>query len=168
MPGAARTLTGQRGDAHMKRFAATVGAVAFAVTALASGAGAQGTTAPAKTDPKPEVKTETKTDAKGAMTTPAPAKSTTATPATPATPAAPAKAAADKKPMGKVDINTASAADLTAAGFTEDEAKKIVDGRPWKSKDELVKKNAVSEQSYKKAKNGIVAHQMKAEAKKTK
>ena len=148
----------------MKRFAATVGAVAFAVTALASGAGAQGTTAPAKTDPKPEVKTETKAETKGAVTTPAPAKSTTATPATPA---APAKAA-DKKPMAKVDINTASAADLTAAGFTDDEAKKIVDGRPWKSKDELVKKNAVSEQSYKKAKNGIVAHQMKAEAKKTK
>ena len=146
----------------MKRFAATVGAVAFAVTALASGAGAQGTTAPAKTDPKPEVKTETKAETKGAVTTPAPAKSTTATPATPA---APAKAA-DKKPMAKVDINTASAADLTAAGFTDDEAKKIVDGRPWKSKDELVKKNAVSEQSYKKAKNGIVAHQMKAEAKK--
>jgi competence protein ComEA len=148
----------------MKRFAATVGAVAFAVTALASGAGAQGTTAPAKTDPKPEVKTETKAETKGAVTTPAPAKSTTATPATPA---APAKAA-DGKPMAKVDINTASAADLTAAGFTEDEAKKIVDGRPWKSKDELVKKKAVSEQSYKKVKNGIVAHQMKAEAKKTK
>lgn len=148
----------------MKRFAATVGAVAFAVTALASGAGAQGTTAPAKTDPKPEVKTETKAETKGAVTTPAPAKSTTATPATPA---APAKAA-DKKPMAKVDINTVSAADLTAAGFSDDEAKKIVDGRPWKSKDELVKKNAVSEQSYKKAKNGIVAHQMKAEAKKTK
>ena len=148
----------------MKRFAATVGAVAFAVTALASGAGAQGTTAPAKTDPKPEVKTETKAETKGAVTTPAPAKSTTATPATPA---APAKAA-DKKPMAKVDINTASAAELTAAGFSDDEAKKIVDGRPWKSKDELVKKNAVSEQSYKKAKNGIVAHQMKAEAKKTK
>ena len=148
----------------MKRFAATVGAVAFAVTALASGAGAQGTTAPAKTDPKPEVKTETKAETKGAVTTPAPAKSTTATPATPA---APAKAA-DKKPMAKVDINTASAADLTAAGFSDDEAKKIVDGRPWKSKDELVKKNAVSEQSYKKAKNGIVAHQMKAEVKKTK
>ena len=147
----------------MKRFAATVGAVAFAVTALVSGASAQGTAAPAKTDPKPEVKAETKADTKGAMTTPAPAKSTTATPATPA---APAKAA-DKKPMAKVDINTASAADLTAAGFTDDEAKKIVDGRPWKSKDELVKKNAVSEQSYKKAKNGIVAHQMKAEAKKT-
>ena len=148
----------------MKRFAATVGAVAFAVTALASGAGAQGTTAPAKTDPKPEIKTETKAETKGAVTTPAPAKSTTATPATPA---APAKAA-DGKPMAKVDINTASAADLTAAGFTEGEAKKIVDGRPWKSKDELVKKKAVSEQSYKKVKSGIVAHQMKAEAKKTK
>jgi len=145
----------------MKRFAATVGAVAFAVTALASGAGAQGTTAPAKTDPKPEIKTETKAETKGAVTTPAPAKSTTATPA------APAKAA-DGKPMAKVDINTASAADLTAAGFTEGEAKKIVDGRPWKSKDELVKKKAVSEQSYKKVKSGIVAHQMKAEAKKTK
>ena len=152
----------------MKRFAATVGAVAFAVTALASGAGAQGTTAPAKTDPKPEIKTETKAETKaetkGTVTTPAPAKSTAATPATPA---APAKAA-DGKPMAKVDINTASAADLTAAGFTEGEAKKIVDGRPWKSKDELVKKKAVSEQSYKKVKSGIVAHQMKAEAKKTK
>ena len=146
----------------MKRFIATVGAVAFAVTALASSAGAQGTTAPAKTDPKPEVKTETKAETKGAVTTPAPAKSTTATPAAPA---APAKAA-DKRPMAKVDVNTASAADLTAAGFTEDEAKKIVDGRPWKSKDELVKKNAVSERSYTKAKDGIVAHQMKAEAKK--
>ena len=161
MPGAERATHRTERGRTMKRFAATVGAVAFAVTALASGAGAQGTTAPAKGDPKPELKTETKAESKGAITTPAPAKSTTATPAAPAR-------AADGKPMAKVDINTASAADLTAAGFTEDEAKKIVDGRPWKSKDELVKKKAVSEQSYKKAKNGIVAHQMKAETKKTK
>jgi competence protein ComEA len=132
----------------MKRLVTTVGAVALALSALSPGAWAQTTTAPTKADPKP------------AATVTTPAK-----PAVPAAPAAPA-AAVEKKGSDKVDLNTASAADLKAAGFTDAEVKKIVDGRPWKRKDELVKKNVVSEDGYKKVKDGIVAHQMKAEKKK--
>lgn len=144
----------------MKRLVITVGAVAFAVSALSSGAWAQTTTAPAKPDPK------------AAATVTMPAKPAVpappATPAAPTTPAAPAKAAGtvEKKGSDKLDLNTASAADLKTAGFSDAEAKKIVDGRPWKRKDELVKKNVVSEDGYKKVKDGIVVHQMKAETKK--
>ena len=130
----------------MKRLVATVGAFALAVGALSSGAWAQGTTAPIK-------------DSKAAVP---------ATPATPATPAKPtAKAATDAKKGGhKVDLNTASAADLKGAGFTDDEAAKIIAGRPYKRKDELVHKKIVSEDSYKKAKDGIIAHQLEASKKK--
>ena len=161
----------------MKRFAATVGVFALAASALSSAAWAPGAAAPAKTDPKAETKsTATMPDTKGTATTPAPSKAdaksaataaptTTPAPAKAATPATPAKAA-EKKHGAKVDLNTASAADLKAAGFSDDEAKKIIDGRPWTRKDELVKKNVMSEDAYKKVKDGVVAHQMKAEAKK--
>ena len=142
----------------MKRLVATVGAFAFAVGVLSSGAWAQGTTTPTKDMKAGDMKAA---DPKAAV------------PATPATPAKPAaKAATDAKPADakkgghQVDLNTASAADLKAAGFTDDEAAKIIAGRPYKRKDELVHKHIVSEESYKKAKNGIIAHQLQAEKKK--
>src|SRR5215813_4919154 len=73
-----------------------------------------------------------------------------------------AKTAPEKsEKKAKVDLNSASADDLKAAGLTADQAKKTIDGRPWKRKDELVKKNVLTKAEYEKVKEGIVAHQPK-------
>ena len=77
------------------------------------------------------------------------------------------KAAAKK---AAIDINTASAAELQAIpGIGEAYSKKIVEGRPYKRKDELVKKNIVPQATYDKIKDQIIAKQSgdaKAAAKK--
>ena len=72
-----------------------------------------------------------------------------------------AKAPDKTEKKAKVDLNSASADDLKAAGLTADQAKKTIDGRPWKRKDELVKKNILTKAEYEKVKDGIVAHQPK-------
>jgi competence protein ComEA len=71
---------------------------------------------------------------------------------------------ADKAPAPAkkdvLDINSASADELkTLPGVGDAYAKKIVDGRPFKGKDELVQKKIVPKGTYDKIKNQIVATQ---------
>ena len=66
-------------------------------------------------------------------------------------------AAAKKEPL---DINSASEDELKALpGVGDAYAKKIVDGRPYKRKDELVQKKVLPQGTYDKIKNRIVATQ---------
>jgi competence protein ComEA len=84
----------------------------------------------------------------GAGTTPAWAQA-------PAKPEQKAPPAAKKQPL---DINSASADELTTVvGIGEADAKKIVANRPYKSTDELVQKKVVPKATYDKIKNRIVA-----------
>jgi len=71
------------------------------------------------------------------------------------------------KPAGaKLDINTASEAELKELpGIGDAYAKKIVDNRPYKRKDEIVKKAGVPKATYDKIKEQIIAHQVKEDAK---
>ena len=64
------------------------------------------------------------------------------------------------KPM---DINTASADQLkTLPGVTDDLAGKIIAGRPYTGKDQLLKQKIVDKDEYAKLRPLIVAHQPKA------
>lgn len=62
----------------------------------------------------------------------------------------------------KIDINTADKEELVKLpGIGEATAQKIIDGRPYKSKDQLKSKKIVSASEYGKIKDKIVAKQMK-------
>jgi competence protein ComEA len=59
-----------------------------------------------------------------------------------------------------VDINSAKPDELRALpGIGDTYSKKIIEGRPYKRKDELVQKNMVPQAIYDKIKNHIVAKQ---------
>lgn len=76
--------------------------------------------------------------------------------------AAPAPAKSDMKSMGHdpIDLNTASEADLKMIpGIGDAYAKKIVQNRPYKRKDELVQKKVVPQATYDKIKEHVVAKQ---------
>lgn len=111
---------------------------------------AQAATKPAKT---------TAASSAPAATTPAPA-----TQAAKTTPAAPQQAkSADAKAAPKpamVDINKATEAELEALpGIGKALAPKIVAGRPYAKKSDLVSKKILTQATYDKVKGHIVAHQ---------
>ena len=70
------------------------------------------------------------------------------------------KGAEMKGHQGQLDLNAASEDDLkTLPGIGEATAKKIVENRPYKRKDELVRKKILPSNVYEGIKEKIVAHQ---------
>lgn len=59
-----------------------------------------------------------------------------------------------------VDVNSAPEAEIVAVGIDKPTAKKIVEGRPYRNKRELLTRQLLSKEQYEKVKDLLVAKQM--------
>ena len=74
-----------------------------------------------------------------------------------------ARSTAAAPKMDTVDINSATAAELKMLpGVSDSDATKIIQGRPYSDKSQLVSKKVVSEPTYEKIKDHVVARQSKS------
>ena len=87
-------------------------------------------------------------------------------PAMPAAPKAPdsaSRSTASVPKAGLVDINTATAAELQALpGISDGDSAKIIHARPYAETNQLVSRHVVSEATYDKIKDHVVAKQPKS------
>jgi competence protein ComEA len=98
----------------------------------------------------------TQTNASPTVTAPA-------VPASPKTPDAMPRSTAVVPNTDLVDVNTATAAQLKALpSVTDSDSTKIIQSRPYSDKSQLLSKKVVSEGTYDKIKDHIVARQPKS------
>src|SRR6516164_2751264 len=101
---------------------------------------------------QPATTTTNPTPPAGAMAPAMPTAPKTSDPASHSTAAVPK--------AGMVDINTATAAELKGLpGVTDADSTKIIQGRPYADKNQLVSRHVVSEATYDKIKDHVIAKQ---------
>ena len=96
-------------------------------------------------------------------TTQPPTATTAPAPSMPKAPDAASRGTSATPQAGLVDINSATAAELKGLpGLSEADSAKIVQGRPYTDKNQLVSRHVVSEATFDKIKDHVVAKQPKS------